>query len=107
MQALEGVTHMKQQIIEAIHSVIDDYNRQNPKQKPVTKTPETALYGSKSEIDSLGLINLVVGVEQNIEQSFDRTITLADDRALSQEVSPFSTICTLADYIEVLLKEQA
>jgi acyl carrier protein len=106
MHSIELGPQMKKQVMEAIEFVIDSYNRENPTQKPVSKTPETALYGSDSQIDSLGLINLVVGVEQRIEEVFHRTITLADDRALSQEVSPFSTVATLANYVETLLLEK-
>ena len=98
---------MKEKIIESLYSVIDDTNRQNPGQSPLSKSIETVLYGSKSELDSLGLINFVVAAEQKIEGSFGRSIVLADDRALSQELSPFSSLGALADYIEVLLRESA
>ncbi|MGZ3808016.1 MAG: hypothetical protein ACXVCE_08020, partial [Bacteriovorax sp.] len=106
MHSVETQPQIKKQIIEAVSAVIDNYNKQNPQQKPVTKTLETALYGSDSEIDSLGLINLVVAIEQQIEESFGQMITLADDRALSMEISPFSTISTLVEYIEFLLTEK-
>ena len=57
-------------------------------------------------MDSLGLVNLIVSVEQNIEDDFDVSITIADERAMSQKHSPFRTVGTLADYIEILLKEK-
>ena len=67
---------------------------------------DTTIYGNDSRLDSLGLINLIVAVEQNIEDEFDVTITLADDRAMSQKRSPFKTVGTLTNYIEMLLKEE-
>ena len=57
-------------------------------------------------LDSLGLVNLIVSVEQNIEDEFHVVITIADDRALSQKHSPFRTVESLAEYIEILLKEK-
>ena len=51
------------------------------------------------------MINLIVAVEQNVEDKFDITITLADERAMSQEISPFRTVGSLADYIEMILVE--
>ena len=54
----------------------------------------------------MDLINLVVAVEQNIEDEFDVSITLADERAMSQETSPFKTVGTLTDYIEMILEEK-
>ena len=48
----------------------------------------------------------MVAVEQNVEQKLQVPITLVDDRALSQEVSPFSTVQALADYVEGLVREK-
>ena len=81
-------------------------NAQLPNEEHIEKSNNTALFGSDSKLDSLGLINLVVAVEQNIEDKFDVTITLADERAMSQETSPFKSVGTLTDYIEMLLKEK-
>lgn len=97
---------MNEKIVEALYTVIDDTNRQNPADRPLKKSLETVLYGSQSELDSLGLINFVVATEQRVEQVFGKSIVLADDRALSQAVSPFSTVGTLAQYIDGLLTEQ-
>jgi acyl carrier protein len=67
---------------------------------------DTTIYGNDSRLDSLGLVNLIVAVEQNIEDEFDVNITIADERAMSQKHSPFTTIGSLANYIEMLLKEE-
>ena len=67
---------------------------------------DTTIYGNDSRLDSLGLVNLLVTIEQNIEDEFDASLTLADERAMSQKHSPFRTIGSLADYIDMLLKEE-
>ena len=64
---------------------------------------ETKLFGRDGNLDSLGLINLIVLVEQNIEEEFDTIITLADEKAISQKRSPFKTIGSLTDYIYLLI----
>ena len=51
------------------------------------------------------LVRLIVIIEQNIEDEFDISLTIADERAMSQKQSPFRTIGTLVDYIDILLKE--
>jgi hypothetical protein len=38
-----------------------------------------------------------------VEDAFGDALTLADERALSMEASPFRTIQSLADYIGVLI----
>jgi acyl carrier protein len=97
---------MRDAILAAIYAAIDQVNRQNPGKKPVGKSLGTSLFGSTSDLDSLGLINLVVAVEENIEKSQGAQITLVDDRALSAPVSPFATVESLANYIEQLLVER-
>ena len=97
---------MKEKIQQSIYNSIDSLNAQLPNEGHIEKSNNTALFGSGSKLDSLDLINLVVAVEQNIEDEFDVTITLADERAMSQETSPFKTVGTLTNYIEMLLKEE-
>ena len=91
---------------KAIFSAVEEINTQLTREEKLEINEDSVLYGSKGKLDSLGLINLIVTVEQNIEDDFDITITLADERAMSQEHSPFRTIKTLTDYIEILLEEK-
>lgn len=99
------MAQMKQRIVEALYAAIDDLNRQRSGEPTLTKSIESALYGGASELDSLGLVNFLVAAEQRVEEEFDKAVVLADDRALSQDPSPFRSVGALADYIEVLLRE--
>ena len=92
-------------VLNIIFLAIDEMNEVLTPKEQLTKSEETVLYGSEGKIDSLGLINLIIMVEQNIEDEFNHTITLASEKAMSQKHSPFRTIGTLADYIDMLLKE--
>tara|TARA_B100001250_G_scaffold395204_1_gene399874 strand:+ start:687 stop:998 length:312 start_codon:yes stop_codon:yes gene_type:complete len=92
-------------VLNMIFLAIDEMNEVLTPKEQLTKSEETVLYGSEGKIDSLGLINLIIMVEQNIEDEFNHTITLANEKAMSQKHSPFRTIGTLADYIDMLLKE--
>ena len=56
------------------------------------------LFGKDGALDSMGLVTLIVAVEQAIEDRFDTTAALADDKAMSQAKSPYRTIASLADY---------
>ena len=96
---------MQKIIIDLIFDTIDKFNNEYSNEKQLEKSSHTALLGPGSKLDSLGLINLIVAVEQNVEDKFDITITLADERAMSQEISPFRTVGSLADYIEMILEE--
>ena len=66
---------------------------------------DTALFGDNGLLDSVSLVAIVVAVEQAIEDEHGASILLADDRAMSQEQSPYRTIGTLVAYAEALLGE--
>jgi acyl carrier protein len=97
---------MKKKIIQIILATIKDINEELDEKILIKNEADTPLYGNGSELDSLGLVTLIVALEQNIEDEFELSITLADERAMSQKRSPFRTIGSLADYIEKLLEEK-
>jgi acyl carrier protein len=67
---------------------------------------KTRLFGGNGQLDSLGLVSLVVNIEEEIEQELGITLVLADERALSRRTSPFSRIGNLIDYIDELVSSQ-
>ncbi len=97
---------MQQKVIECIYAALDEVNQDRGDAPPLEKSPKTPIHGSESALDSLGLVNFVVVVEENVEQAFDVPIVLGDDRALSRDPSPFESVEELADYITTLLEEQ-
>ena len=97
--------NMKKTIVQSIYNSIDELNEQLPQKQQLTQSTKTVLFGKDGKLDSLGLVTLLVIIEQNIEDEFDECITIADERAMSQKHSPFRTIGTLADYIDMLLRE--
>ena len=98
---------MRKKINSIVFQAIDLLNEQNSQDnlELIKKSESTKLYGAGSTLDSLGLVNLIVLIEQIIEDSLDITVTLADERAMSQKHSPFRTISSLIDYIDLLVKE--
>jgi D-alanine--poly(phosphoribitol) ligase subunit 2 len=97
---------MNEKIKQAIFNSIEEINLQLENEDQLEKSSDTRLFGVNSNLDSLGLVNLLVIIEQNIEDEFDVITTIADERAMSQKYSPFQTVGTLTNYIEMLLKEE-
>lgn len=95
---------IKEKIIEIIYEKIDEINLQNEIKIP--KDTNARLFGKESELDSLGLVNLIVGIEDSINETFDKTISIADEKAMSQKHSPFRSVDTLANYIVLLIDEE-
>ena len=94
-----------EQITGSLLRAVDELNQELPTDKKVPLSPSTVLYGNKGRLDSLGLVNLVLMAERNIQQDFGCAITLADERALSEKKSPFQTINSMASYVARLLGE--
>ena len=94
---------MKQKIFQLIFIAIDELNEQRGTEDQISKTLDTVILGQDSMIDSLGLVNLIVSLEQSVNDEMDVEITLADERAMMMESSPFRSVRTLADFIENMI----
>ena len=80
-------------------------NLQSPGSTP-TVDESTSIFGKDGALDSIQLVNLIMEVEQRVNEHYGTTISIADDRAMSQERSPFRRIGSLADYVSLLVAEQ-
>lgn len=95
----------KDKIFQSMYSAIDTVNGQFSEEMQLEKSPDTVLFGEGSRLDSLGLVNVIIAIEQKVEEDFETPVSLTDERAMSQKNSPFRTVRTLADYIFLLLQE--
>jgi acyl carrier protein len=64
----------------------------------------TPLYGTRDGISSLALVRLIVDLEEAVEIELGKTVTIADEKVLSMQHSPFATVGTLLIYMEALIK---
>lgn len=88
----------------AILRAVRDSNQQLPKEKQIPESPDAVILGESSSLDSLGLITLLVAVEQEIDGEFGEEISLVDDVSeLSEDDDRFTTISNLATHISKLL----
>jgi len=74
---------------------------------PPDITEDTVIVGKDAVVDSLGVVSLVVEVEQRLEAEYDLAVTLASEKAMSQRSSPFRSVGVLADYICEVATEEA
>jgi len=87
----------KRTIKTIIYDAIDDLNHliENPLEKSMT----TQLYGDGSSLSSIDLVDLIIQVEERVNETFDTLISLTDDKALSEENSPFKNVTSLQKYL--------
>ena len=85
---------------QIIFKVMDNLNQSALEQaSKLALDKQTKLFGEDSLLDSLGLINLIVGIENELEEEFGVQIVLVTEDSLDLEVNPFSTVDTLSKYI--------
>jgi acyl carrier protein len=86
-------------VIGIIIACTEDYRGTGPIAGGDRIGPSTRLFGPQGVLDSIGLVSVVVAVEQRIRDEHQIDVSLMDDRAVSQTHSPFRTPETLADYV--------
>ena len=92
--------------IDIIYSAIDEINTMREDQPDIEKSPATVLYGKSGQLDSLGLVTLIVSVEGKVQDESGTTVAITDERALTRPVSPFQSVESLASYIDELVQEE-
>lgn len=90
---------MREKIVDILVNTVKDFNESLPEDEKLSTDLNEALYGGDSRLDSLGLVSLIVGIEQNIEDHLEQTISLADEKAMSQKSNPFKNLDSLTSYI--------
>ncbi len=66
--------------------------------------PDLLLVGKDSQLDSLGLVSLIVTAETKIQDEFGVSITLVDDTVMDNQESKFQTLGDLVEHVSELLK---
>jgi acyl carrier protein len=94
-----------ERISKAVFSAVDELNTQLPAGVSVEKSLDAPLYGAGGKLESLDFVTLIMEVEEKINAEFGTDITIADENLLSKQKSPFSTLRTLIEYLEKLVKE--
>jgi len=86
-------------IVAGILRAVDVYNASGHEPRiDRSAGAETPLYGSKGVLDSMGLVEFIFAVEDELA-AMGVPATLADQQALSQRSSPFRSVGALADFI--------
>ncbi len=97
---------MKQKIEEIIIGVLQDINDDIESETLKNPMKETKLFGEDGALDSLALVSMITDLEGEIHDEFEKDIILADEKAMSQKNSPFNTVESLINYIDMLINEQ-
>jgi acyl carrier protein len=88
-------------VIRAIRAVFE----QTGDPAPENITSDTVLVGPDAIIDSLGVVSMIVEIEQVVEGEHATSIILANEKAMSAKNSPFRTVGVLAAHVIATIEE--
>ena len=86
--------------MDSLISVLDENGIKN-----ISVDDNTEIFGSKSIIDSLQLINLIVKIEEEVYDQTGKEIIVVDDEAVIVGNSPFQTVKSLTEFVDKKISE--
>lgn len=90
----------REKILELVYASIETINEQRENKDDALELKEdTRLLGRQSKLDSLGLVTLIIDIEQRLADELGLEVSLTDEKAMSQTRSPFRDVRSLVDYI--------
>jgi acyl carrier protein len=91
---------MKHKVEEIVFNII----RNNTEDLNIgTINYDTLLLSEGSAIDSMTIVSIVVDLESELTDAFQKEISLSDDKAMSRKISPYDNVKNLIEYIIELL----
>lgn len=95
----------REEILELVLETVRGYRLAASPEGRDDAGPDVAFLGSDGVLDSIGLVSVVIELEQKLSDLSGRDLSLMDDRAMSRSRSPFRTPRTLAEYAYARLSE--
>ena len=86
------------EIQELVLGAVQNVNLARRPELQLEVSPDAPIFGSDSPLDSLGLVSLLIDIEEALQcRGYD--VTLSDARAMSRTRSPFRSVPALVAYI--------
>lgn len=83
-------------IENSVFDTIREFNRQQPPNQQIGFEPESVLLGDGGVLDSLGVINLIVAIEQNLRTSMGAQVDLLSEAVGDSGAEKLASIGALA-----------
>lgn len=97
---------LKEDVLNLVLRAVESYCDENSIAVDITNGEELRLFGGESLLDSMGLVSLIVLIEEEIEDKYNISVVLADEKAMSRRTSPFARVSYLVDYIFEILNQE-
>lgn len=95
---------MRDRLFALVTEAVRELNETRDDKIPTDDLWNIGLYGETGVFDSMHLVSFLALVEEKIEDEFDLEVSLTSEKAVSQRVSPFSSISRLIDFTEAEIR---
>ena len=96
----------RQTLLELLQTILRELGEDLGKETLLQTDERTPLFGSRSDLDSMNLVNIITEIEERLSDDYDINITLASSSAMSRTRSPFLRVGSCVDYILELIEKQ-
>ena len=90
-------------ILALVQTSLKELGEDLNKEALLSTDENTRLFGSRSALDSMNLVNLIADIEERLSEDYNIDITLANQSAMSRTHSPFRKVSSCVDYILELI----
>jgi hypothetical protein len=91
-----------EQALQLVYDAIDAVNPQLPQARRLAKSPATIIVGPSGSLDSLGIVNFLIALEERTGDALGTPVQLLDDTAFIDASGPFRSVGSLAHHLVTL-----
>ena len=99
-------TKSRDEVKEAVFAALEAFNDSQEDSKKVEIDEATPLMGGQAVLESIGLVSLIMEIEQQVQEKLQRNVSLTSEKAMAARVSPFRRVRTLIDFIAEELSDE-
>ncbi|TVP82282.1 MAG: hypothetical protein EA353_00665 [Puniceicoccaceae bacterium] len=100
------MTVKREQVLTIILETLHELGEDIASDELMNADEATRLFGARSPLDSINLVNFIAEVEERISDDFGIEIVLANQNAMSMTHSPFRRVSSCTDYVLTLIEQQ-
>lgn len=91
---------LKQTLYRMIIDCLEEWNESAVRKIPLERGEDAPLYNKEGYLDSVGLVSVLISIEQCIEDEWNESIELTNNaNALSLQDSPYKSVGNLLSFL--------
>ena len=94
----------RDEALRILYETIDVVNQQLPPARRLRKAPETVIVGASGSLDSLGIVNFIVTLEEKAGEVLGAPVQLLDEAMLVDQSGPLRSVDTLTSYLAAMAR---